>query len=390
MEEVDSDDEEISLPDAGASTATVGTCVEEEIEDAGLCVPDPDYGVRKLSVIYSELESKAIDGIKGWFDFHMLDRLDPVETEPEDDDWENASCPDDDVDWLEQEPEEVDEITVDPEDEPSVDGSTGICPPVLTKAGGAEQDEQGKEAIPKPKPESQCGKRKKSSEKWKHPKKLAKLDWRTGEFVKSEVCEKNFDDYTVGELRNVVDGCKVGPPPGHWMDGDAFAGVFEDEGDEGSNDKPLMECSWKSEPESWNAGKWVKVDSVVDSGASTPVAPPTMAPNCTIRPSEGSKRGQKFTSASKHKLKNLGEQRLEACTEDGHETEVLFQIADVSRPLVSVSGICERGNRVIFGRAGGVVQCLKTGRETPFYKRNGIYVLSMWIKDGDSSGFNGR
>ena len=81
---------------------------------------------------------------------------------------------------------------------------------------------------------------------------------------------------------------------------------------------------------------------------------------------------------------------MDACTEEGIETEVLFQIADVSRPLVSVSGICERGNRVIFGRAGGVVQNLRTGHETPFYKRNGIYVLSMWLKDGDASGFNAR
>ena len=164
----------------------------------------------------------------------------------------------------------------------------------------------------------------------------------------------------------------------------------EDDGKSDKDDKPLLGFSWKSEPEMWNAGKWIKVDSVVDSGASAPVAPPSIAPNATIRPSEGSRRGQKYTSASKHKLKNLGEQRLEACTEDGQETEVLFQIADVSRPLVSVSGICERGSRVIFGRAGGVVQCLSTGRETPFYKRNGIYVLSMWLKDGDGLDFTRR
>ena len=129
------------------------------------------------------------------------------------------------------------------------------------------------------------------------------------------------------------------------MDGEEFAGIFEDEGDDSkdADEKPLLSCSWRSEPEEWNSAKWIKVDSVMDSGASNPVAPPTMAPNCTIRPSEGSRRGQKFTSASKHKLKNLGEQHLEACTEEGIETEVLFQIADVSRPLVSVSQICERG-----------------------------------------------
>ena len=135
---------------------------------------------------------------------------------------------------------------------------------------------------------------------------------------------------------------------------------------------------------------WVKVDSVMDSGASAPVAPPSMAPNAPTRPSEGSRRGMKYTSASKHKLPNLGEQHLQACTEDGTPTEVLFQLADVSRPLVSVSAICEMGNRVIFGRCGGVVQNLGTGVETPFHRKNGIYILSMWVKDSADQSFGRR
>ena len=107
--------------------------------------------------------------------------------------------------------------------------------------------------------------------------------------------------------------------------------------------------SWRSEPEEWNHEKLVKVDTVMDSGASAPVGPPTMVSRTTITPSEGSRRGQQFTSASGHQLKNLREQRLDACMEDGTTTEVLFQIAVVSRPLVSISSLCERGSRVIFG-----------------------------------------
>ena len=117
----------------------------------------------------------------------------------------------------------------------------------------------------------------------------------------------------------------------------------------------------------------------MDSGASSPVAPPTMAPNATTEPSPGSIRGQVYASATKHKIKNLGQQRLKACTEDGSSTEVLFQIADVSKPLVSVSAICEKGNRVTFGRGGGCVQNLQTGQTTPFYRQGGIYVLKLWL-----------
>ena len=148
---------------------------------------------------------------------------------------------------------------------------------------------------------------------------------------------------------------------------------FEDEADKPSE---VLGFPWCSEPEFFQDKKWVKVDSVVDSGASALVAPPGTVPNVKVHLSECSKRGQKFT-ASKHKLKNLGEQKIRACSEAGEPTEVLFQVADVSKPLVSVPATCERGNRVIVGRSGGVVQNLMSGTQIPFHRRNGIYILSM-------------
>ena len=146
-------------------------------------------------------------------------------------------------------------------------------------------------------------------------------------------------------------------------------------------DKPVevLGFSWRSKPD----GKWVKIKSVVDSSASVPVAPPSMLPNVVVKPSEGSKRGQKFTSASKHKLKHLGEQRARAFTEQGEPAEVLFQVADVSKPLVLVSAICERSSHVIFGQNGGIIQNMRSGSQTPFYREKSVYVVSIWLLDGD-------
>ena len=127
------------------------------------------------------------------------------------------------------------------------------------------------------------------------------------------------------------------------------------------------------------------VRSIVDSGASNPVAPPQMAPNVPITPSPGSIRKQVYGTAGTEKLPNLGQQQIRACTADGNETEVLFQIADVKKPLVSVSTICERGNRVIFGKGGGVIYNMASGVETPFFKKNGVYVLDMWLNDAPAS-----
>ena len=43
------------------------------------------------------------------------------------------------------------------------------------------------------------------------------------------------------------------------------------------------------------------------------------------------------------------------------------------------------GNRVIFGKGGGVVRNFKSGKQTPFYRQNGIYVLDKWLLDELSS-----
>ena len=56
-----------------------------------------------------------------------------------------------------------------------------------------------------------------------------------------------------------------------------------------------------------------------------------MAPSVQVEPSEGSRRGQKWTTASKHKLKNLGQQRIHAYTEGGNPIDVLFQVAEIGK-----------------------------------------------------------
>ena len=201
-----------------------------------------------------------------------------------------------------------------------------------------------------------------------------KLNFKTGEFERcmEKVAEKEFEQNTIQELREIVERLQKVEIP-DWLDQteeDVTMSLFDDDDrDAGEESKDVLSslgASWRSEPQTWESKRWMKVSSVVDSGALTAVAPPSMAPNVPIVPSEGSKRGQKWTSASKHELKHLGHPSIHACTESGSMSDVLFQVAEVSKPLISVSALCERGNRVIFGRAGGVRQNTKTGRHTPF------------------------
>ena len=103
---------------------------------------------------------------------------------------------------------------------------------------------------------------------------------------------------------------------------------------------------------------WIEVRGAMDSGASESVAPVVMCPGYEVRPSKGSREGLEYQSASGDSIPNLGEQLLDIVTPQGRETKALDQVADVARPLNSVSEIChagdpERGQEVIFGRHRG-------------------------------------
>ena len=109
-----------------------------------------------------------------------------------------------------------------------------------------------------------------------------------------------------------------------------------------------------------------------------------MCPHYEITPSPGSIAGQEYISASDDLIPNLVEQVLEVVTQEGNEGRVKYQVADVSRPLNAVSEICdaggEDGQHVIFGKNGGMIVNLETGRQTPFAREDGVYTLEFWVK----------
>ena len=160
-----------------------------------------------------------------------------------------------------------------------------------------------------------------------------------------------------------------------WFD-NCVSPLFDAE--EGADDQLLGCGAWQEDH-----GEWARVQGVVDSGACKPVAPPSMAPGFPVRQNADSRSGKAYASASGFPLHNLGEQLLSAVTDQGVQTEVLFQLADVSCPLISVSQICDHGNRVIFGRGGGVILNLLSGAEIPFKREGGVYALGLWMRRGD-------
>ena len=132
--------------------------------------------------------------------------------------------------------------------------------------------------------------------------------------------------------------------------------------------------AWQAEDRGWS-----RVRVIMDSGAAESVCPRSMAPQFTVVDSAASKAGVYYTSANGGKNINLGEQHVPVCLANGCRTIAKFQVAEVSRPLMSVAKLCELGNRVIFGAAGGVILNLASGQMTHFQKEDGVYTFDMWV-----------
>ena len=69
----------------------------------------------------------------------------------------------------------------------------------------------------------------------------------------------------------------------------------------------------------------------------------------------------------------MGQQKMKVQTNEGRDAMVVYQIAEMSRPLTAVSQTCDNGNWVVFTPEGGFIWNLKSGGKTSF-ERNGVYM----------------
>ena len=65
--------------------------------------------------------------------------------------------------------------------------------------------------------------------------------------------------------------------------------------------------------------------------------------------------------------------------DQGKGVTTTWQIVDVSRPLMSVHQICQKGNAVVFGESGGYILNLSDGTQTPFGVEDNVYVLDLYL-----------
>ena len=57
-----------------------------------------------------------------------------------------------------------------------------------------------------------------------------------------------------------------------------------------------------------------------------------------------------------------------------------MQVADVSKPLMSVSRAVDSGCRVVFDRDWSFIEDKATGEKTSIERRGGLYMMESWVR----------
>jgi hypothetical protein len=127
--------------------------------------------------------------------------------------------------------------------------------------------------------------------------------------------------------------------------------------------------------------EWVMIDVTVDSGACVTVMPAGLCQGITIIENDLCKSGVEYEVANGESIANLGERRCEVMTIGSMiPKRIVFQIADVHKPLLSITACSDMGYDCYLGKEGGSLRDRATGEVIPLERRGSLYTLKMWVR----------
>ena len=139
--------------------------------------------------------------------------------------------------------------------------------------------------------------------------------------------------------------------------------------------------------------EYVLIEIALDSGAGDHVAAALDAPGYMVEASAGSRRGQNFIGAGGHRMPNKGQMALSLLAPNGvgdgeEKISTVFQVADVTRPLWSVSKVCDAGYDVEFTKKYAAVMDEHGLPVCVFERQGGLYVARMRLRNPKHRGFS--
>ena len=131
---------------------------------------------------------------------------------------------------------------------------------------------------------------------------------------------------------------------------------------------------------------FVETDIVLtlDSGCCDHICDINDAPgySAVLQPSPGSQRGQRYVVGNGERVKNKGQVklRMKGTDENGLLMNSVFQIAEITRPLMSVSRICDQDMVCIFEKDHARVTKRNGELVARFERDGGLYTCTMKLR----------
>ena len=132
----------------------------------------------------------------------------------------------------------------------------------------------------------------------------------------------------------------------------------------------------------------LEFDVALDSGSVVHVCSIADVPGYRLDESPGSRKCQDFMMGDGGTIPNLGQSCLKLTDSSvGRDMQSIFQIAAVTRPLMSVGRICDEGHSVTFNNVCAVVND-PSGAEICRFHRSpgGLYVAKLKLRSPSSFG----
>ena len=122
---------------------------------------------------------------------------------------------------------------------------------------------------------------------------------------------------------------------------------------------------------------WVQIPCAVDSGACAHVSPPGVVGQV---PKDQKITKGKYFAADGSPIDEMGQQTINAVLDGGTELQADFDIAKITRPLLSVSQMTKNGHQVVFGKDYSYIQLYGSRTRIPLRSEGKLYMLDMWVK----------